>query len=82
VADDARARSTRGLLDRRALLERLPPIEYDPGDEADEQEFERASLARALLNLAEVDQEREYLLCRSVADHLLGEIPEPDDLEL
>lgn len=71
------------LFDRAALLERLEPIEYER-DEDDEgmQPFDQASLARALLNLVEVDQESEYALCRQVAQHLLGEIPEPDDLEL
>jgi hypothetical protein len=70
------------LLDKRELLQRLPAIELDEDDDAGTRDFEQASLARALLNLVAVDQEREYALCRSVAQHLLGEIPEPDDVEL
>jgi hypothetical protein len=70
------------LVDRRRLLERLPAIELEADDDGGARDFEQASLARALLNLVQVDQEREYALCRSVAEHLLGEIPEPDDVEL
>jgi len=78
---DERSHRGKSLIDREALLNRLPPIEYKPGDDADDRDFEQASLARALLNLVEVDQEREHTICQSVARHLLGEVPGPDDFE-
>jgi hypothetical protein len=67
------------LLDRRELLDRLPAVE--PEADAGGREFEHASLGRALLNLVGLDQEREYALCRECAEHLLGQVPEPDDRE-
>lgn len=73
--------SARGRIDRATLLERLAPIEYAPDDE-EERPFDRASMARALLHLVDVNQEAEFLLCQRVAQHLLGRVPEPDDVEL
>ncbi len=67
-------------LDREALLERLERA--DPGDETEERnQLSSISMATALLNLAEIDSEREYLLCRAVAVHLLGQAMEPEDLD-
>lgn len=74
--------SGRSRIDRDKLLRGLPVIEPPEEEAADAGEFEQASLAGALLMLVGVDQESEYVLCRKVAEHLLGEIPEPDDLEL
>jgi hypothetical protein len=76
--------SSRGeRLDYAALLERLEPIEHEPDDEDESlHAFDQASLARVLLNLVGVNQETEYALCQRVARHLLGEVPEPDDVGL
>lgn len=69
--------------DHGALLERLEPIEYEPDEDDDRlRALDQASLARVLPTLVEVNQETEYALCQRVARHLLGEVPEPDDLEL
>ncbi len=76
-----RRRLRRRLVDRGELLDRLDPVAYQPAP-GDERLLNQGSLARVLLNLVEVDQEREYLLCRSVAEHLLGKAPEPDDIEI
>ncbi len=75
------ARQARRRFDHAALLKRLEPIEYRPDDD-EERPFDHASLARVLLNLAGVNQETEHLLCQRVARHLLGQVPEPDDVEL
>jgi hypothetical protein len=83
MANEIGRGSPRGrLLDRGELLAKLPAIEFEPDDDAGDGDFDQASLARAVPALAQVDQEREHALCRSVAEHLLGEIPEPDDVEL
>ena len=75
-------RSRARRFDHAALLERLEPIEYKPDEEEGLRPFDQASLARVLLNLVDVNQETEHALCQRVAQHLLGEVPEPDYLEL
>lgn len=64
--------------DHGGLLDRLPPVEHRPAADED-QLFEQASLARVLLLMAKVDQEAEYLLCRRLAEHALGTVPEPGE---
>ena len=61
------------------LLERIQPEETKK-ERLDE--LSQLNLADSLLMLAELDHEREYNICRSVALHLLGMIPEPDDAEI
>ncbi|MDX2543290.1 hypothetical protein ACOT81_43635 [Streptomyces sp. WI04-05B] len=68
----------RRTADDAALLDRLPPIEHRPAPDQD-QLLEQASLARVLLLMARVDQETEYRLCRELAEHALGEVPEPGE---
>lgn len=70
------------LLDRAELLKKLAEIKSDPRGQQDEEQFRKMSLAGALLALAEIDHEREYALCRAVAEHRLGTVPEPDDIDL
>ncbi|MFJ8464417.1 hypothetical protein [Streptomyces swartbergensis] len=65
--------------DRAALLDRLPAVESRPA--ADEQQlFEQAGLVRVLLLMTKVDQESEYLLCRRLAEHALGAVPDPGEV--
>ena len=68
-------------LDKRALLETLERIHYKK-EEREGNPLEQMSLADALPALAEVNHEREYQLCRLLAEHLLGEVPAPDDADL
>lgn len=68
----------RRTADHGALLDRLPPVEHKPAPDQD-QLLEQASLARVLLLLVRVDQEAEYRLCRDLAEHALGEVPEPGE---
>lgn len=72
----------RSQLNKRALLERLPRIEYTKPENRDGERFDQVSLSGALLMLAEISHESEFGLCRSVAEHLLNEVPEPDDTVL
>lgn len=65
--------------DPAPLLDRLPPVEYQPSADED-QLFDQASIAQVLLLLLKIDQESEYLLCRRLAGHVLGSVPEPADL--
>jgi hypothetical protein len=65
--------------DLSSLLGGLPAVEYQPTTDED-QLFEQASIARVLLLLLKINQESEYLLCRTLAKHALGSVPEPADL--
>jgi hypothetical protein len=67
---------------RRSLLERLERVTYQPKPEEGDTEMDRTRLDSAVLHLARIDHDTEYLLCRAVAQHLMGSIPEPDDTEL
>ncbi|HEY7544257.1 MAG TPA: hypothetical protein VID27_05210 [Blastocatellia bacterium] len=69
-------------LNKMALLEKLERIKYEKEDEREQSHLEQMSLAGSLLLLAEINHEREYALSRAVAEHLLGEVPEPDDADL
>ncbi|MEU9101653.1 hypothetical protein [Streptomyces sp. NPDC048361] len=66
------------VADHAGLLDRLPPVEHKPAADED-QLFEQSSLARVLLLLVKVDQEAEYLLCRELAEHALGTVPDPGE---
>jgi hypothetical protein len=68
-------------LDKKDLLKHLEAVKYVKEDR-EQGQLEQMSLADALLALTEINHEREYLLCRTVAEHLLGQVPEPDDADL
>jgi hypothetical protein len=63
-------------------LERLERIRYEEKEDLEEGSLEQMSLASSILALAEINHEREYDICRSLAQHLLGKVPEPDDADL
>ncbi|MFF4500746.1 hypothetical protein [Streptomyces sp. NPDC001401] len=69
----------RRTADRAALLDRLAPVEHRPAAD-EEQLFEQAGLAQVLLLMVKVDQEAEYLLCRELAEHALGSVPDPGEV--
>ncbi len=69
-------------LDRTALVQRLDPVRYEKKPDADRTQLEKMNLAGSLLDLAKINHESIYSLCRDVARHLLGEVPEPDDADL
>ena len=68
-------------LDKKALLERLERIKHEPEADRQEDAARQMNLASVLLELAGVSHESEYALCRNVAEHLLGEVPEPDEID-
>lgn len=69
-------------LDKVALLSRLQPVEPERERKGAEDHLRKISLASALLFLAEIDHQREYELCGSVAKHFLGSVPEPEDIDI
>jgi hypothetical protein len=70
---------SRRRVDREALVRLLSPVEPPTAGAEDQDVLERMSLAAGLLALARIDHEAEYLACRSVADHLLGDRCDPAD---
>lgn len=69
-------------LDRKKLLRRLEPVKYKTDNKSTDDQLQHMSMAGALLALAEIDHDREYTLCAKVARHLLGNVPEPDDVSM
>jgi hypothetical protein len=63
-------------------LERLDRIRYEEALDETKDTLEHMTLASALLALAEIDHAQEYRLCRSVAERLLGRVPEPEDADV
>jgi hypothetical protein len=69
------------LIDKNELVAKLPIDEEKlHGDEP--MTLDQMSLARSLLKLAEINEDRVYQLCRSVAERLLDRVPEPDEIDL
>ncbi len=64
------------------LLEHLKKVTFEEDKKEGIDELSRVSMADSLLMLAELDHEREYNICRDIAKHLLGKVPEPDDADL
>ena len=71
---------TQNLLDKNKLLKKLDRIEYSPDSKTGDEPLSRMSLAGSLLALAGIDHDSEYALCAKVARHLLGSVPEPDEI--
>jgi hypothetical protein len=68
-------------LNKKELLDRLEPVELQEKEETADSILEEMNLGASLLKLAEIDHESEYQLCRSIAERLLENVPEPDDLD-
>jgi len=69
-------------LNKMELVKRLEPIRYQRKPDAERDQLEKMNLAGSLLDLAKISHESIYTLCRDIARHLLGEVPEPDDADL
>jgi hypothetical protein len=69
-------------LDRKKLLGRLERVKYKPDTDGADDQLQHMSVAGALLALAEIDHDHEYALCTKVTRHLLGTVPEPDDVSM
>ena len=69
------------LLNREEILGKLAAIEYAPDKASQHDQLTQTDMAGALLALAQLDHDREYALCRALAEFLLGHVPEPEDIE-
>jgi len=68
-------------IDRRELLGRLERVKYEDEKSGGEDPFGKLTISEAMLSVAEIDAEHEYGLCRRVAEHLLGAVPEPEEVD-
>lgn len=68
-------------LNREAMIEKLDRIVFERDGERAMEGVERLDMAGALLTIADLDHGHQYDLCRMVAAHLLGRVPEPDDVD-
>jgi hypothetical protein len=68
-------------VDFAELLKELEPVRYDKKEDKGPDSLDHLSLSAALLLIAQINPEKEYELCRSLAVHLLGSVPEPDDID-
>lgn len=66
-------------IDRRALIEQLDRVTHVKEENREQEQAGRVNLAGHLLLLAGLDHERQYEMCRLLAQHLLETVPEPDD---
>ncbi len=66
--------------DKTSWLRRLPEIEAGE-DSTDQKYLECTTLSAAMLKLAGIGHESEYDACRDAAEHMLGAVPEPYELE-
>jgi hypothetical protein len=64
------------------MLGKLPRIVFEEGKEKQIRELNQINLADSLMMLADIDHEREYSMCKAVARHLLGQVPESDNADL
>lgn len=69
-------------LNREELLDFLPAIELEADDRVEAGVRDETSLAGALVTLAGLKHDEEYERCRALAQHLLGHVPEPDEIEI
>lgn len=63
-------------LNKKSVIEKLEILGYkaDKEEESDAL-MENVSMTKSILKLADINHEKEYLLCFSVAKKILGKIP-------
>ncbi len=74
--------SSKTDLDRGALLDRLPKLVYESDGKKRDEHLSQTRLADSVRSLANLHHEREWELVRSVATHLLGALPQEEDVDL
>lgn len=67
--------------DKTRLLERLPKVNYSRKSDQESDAADQMSLVACMLGLAQLTPEREFLLCNRLAEHLLGEVPGPPEMD-
>ncbi len=60
-------------------LGKLPKIEFDPGQSAEDRELGRAELLQSVLAIAQLDHVTESQVVRGAVKNALGKIPEIEE---
>jgi hypothetical protein len=69
------------VLDKKKLVSSLD-VSEEAIAKTDDLSTDQMSLARSLLKLANINQEKEHQLCHSLAKRLLEKVPEPEEIDL
>ena len=69
-------------IDTRALLSKLEKLEPEANEQSFDDLMRQISMAGALPAITEINHEKEYLICRRVAEHLIGEIHQPEAFDI
>jgi hypothetical protein len=69
-------------IDVQALLKRLEKLEPAKKEQSVDEMMRQVSMTAALPALTEINHEKEYLLCRQLAEHLIGKVHQPDTLDI
>jgi len=57
------------------MLGRLKPVEFNPEQDKEDDQFRRADLQHSILSIAKLNHESESEKVRRVAANVLGELP-------
>jgi hypothetical protein len=68
-------------LDWKKMLEALV-VSSESVTKAEEFSTEQMNVVSSILELTDITQEKEYQLCRRSAEHLLENVPEPENIDL
>lgn len=69
------------ILDKSKLLQTLE-VDCSCFEKTEDLVMEQMGLSNSILTIAGIDQEKEYTLCRSLAEQILGDkIPQPEEYE-
>lgn len=69
------------ILDKNKLLQSLE-VDCTCFDKTEDLVMEQMGLSNSVLTLTGIDQEKEYTLCRALAEQILGDkVPMPEEYE-
>jgi hypothetical protein len=71
----------KATVDKTVLVAKLA-IDEEKLCSAEELALDQMSLPVSILKLADIDEDSLYQLCRSVAERLLDQVPEPEEIDL
>lgn len=65
-------------IDTKVLLSKLDKLEPETDEQSFDDLMRQISMAGAMPAITEINHEKEYLICRRVAEHLIGEVHQPE----
>ncbi len=67
---------------KKALLEKLTPVTYKKDTRVESSYLNKINMSGALLAITDITPEHEFALVQSLAEHLLLDVPKPDEINL